>query len=297
MRTGARLTSYNSLAMTKFRALHAETFYASDGTGIVLEDFGGTGDNLLFVHATGFSARMYLPIAGELRHRFHCWGLNARFHGGSGGNFPEDLPWRVLSKDIQEAVRRIGGGAWHGFGHSYGGAGLLLAEQEQPGMFGSLFLYEPVVIGPAQPEPDEETSLAVLTRKRRQTFTTRAEAAANFASKPPMNTFDPRAIDLYLETGWTRGFDGHIHLACPREIEAEVYTQAICHDAWDRMERVKARSLMVAGGRTDSFSFEHIAQLAARSQAAEPAVAEGLGHFGPFEVPSQVAKMAEAFLG
>ncbi len=291
------MTSYNSFAMTKFRALHTEIFYASDETGIVLEDFGGTGDNLLFVHATGFSARMYLPIASELRHRFHCWGLNARFHGGSGGAFPADLPWSVLSQDIQEAIHHIGGKAWHGFGHSYGGAGLLLAEQERPGMFRSLYLYEPVVIGPAQPEPDEEASLAVLTRKRRQTFSTRAEAAANFTSKPPMNTFDPRTIDLYLETGWTRGFDGQIHLTCPREIEAEVYTQAICHDAWDRMGNLKARSLLVAGGRTDSFSFEHIALLAARSTVAEPAIAEGLGHFGPFESPSEVAGMAEAFLG
>ena len=285
------------MAMTKFRALNTETFYASDGVPLLLEDFGGTGDNLLFVHATGFNARMYLPIATELRHRFHCWGLNARFHGGSGGNFPADLPWRVLGFDVAETTRHLGGQAWHGFGHSYGGAALLLAEQENPGLFTSLFLYEPVVVGPAQPEPDGEAGLAVLTRKRRQTFTTRAEAAANFSSKPPMSRFDPRAIDLYLETGWKRGFDGHIHLTCPREVEAEVYTQAICHDAWNRMDRLKARSLLVAGGRTDAFSLEHIAQLAARSPMTQAASAEGLGHFGPFEAPGQVARMAEAFLG
>ncbi len=288
---------YNSMLMTKFKFLEIETFESTDGAKLVVEDFGGHGDNLLFVHATGFCARMYLPIAMELREQFHCWGINARYHGGSSGTNGTDLNWNVLASDILEVTRHLGPGPWRGFGHSYGGAGLLLAEEAQPRTFTSLFLYEPVVtIEQHTAEPNFDSPLSKLTRKRRQSFATRFDAVQNFSSKLPMQAFDPLVMDLYLEAGFRRGLDGHLHLACAREIEAQVYAWASCHNAYSEMDRVACDTLMVAGETTDAFNADHLGRIAAKGASSRVMVAPGLGHFGPFEDPVSVAGMIKDFL-
>ena len=282
--------------MTKSKSLNLEIFETSDGAKLLLEDFGGHGDSLLFVHATGFCARMHLSIAKLLRERFHCYGLNTRFHGGSTGGATADYRWDTLGADIIEVVSSLPSKAWHGFGHSYGGAGLLLAEESKPGTFEALFLYEPVVIiEDRSPLPNYNSPLSIRTRQRRQSFATRLEAATNFSSKKPMNGFDALTFDLYLETGLTRGYDSQVHLSCPSEIESEIYAYANCHNAFDNLDKIKARTLFVAGEMTTDFNIEYMEQLASRCLDAETQIATGLGHFGPFENPRAIASMMEQF--
>ena len=56
---------------------------SSGGVSIALHDFGGAGAPLLFSHATGFHAHCYLPLARELAHDVHAFGLDYRGHGHS----------------------------------------------------------------------------------------------------------------------------------------------------------------------------------------------------------------------
>ena len=282
--------------MTNFKILDSEVLERDDGAGILFEDFGGEGENLLFVHATGFSARMYLPIATQLTDKFHCWGMNARHHGGSTGGREPDHNWNLLGTDILALIDHIGSQPWHGFGHSYGGAGLLLAEQLRPGTFTSLFLYEPVVTIEGRSEhPERDSQLSVLTRKRRQSFPTMAEAAANFAAKPPMSSFDPSVLDLYLKTAIEQHADKSVHLVCPRETEAEIYAWARCHDAYSKMGTVTCPTLIVAGETSGHFSLDHFERLADGCAAATVQCAMGLGHFGPFDEPGAVAALVRDF--
>lgn len=284
--------------MTNFKILDTGVLDRDDGAAILFEDFGGEGEDLLIVHATGFSARMYLPIAARLADKFHCWGINARHHGGSTGGREPDHDWNILATDILALIDHLGLRPCHGFGHSYGGAGLLLAEQQRPGTFASLFLYEPVVTIEGRSEyPTRDSPLSVLTRKRRQSFANRAEAAANFALKPPMNSFDPSVSDLYLETAMEQRADKSIHLVCPRETEAEIYAWAPCHDAYSRMGAITCPTLIVAGETSDHFGQHHFERLAATCPAATLRLAKGLGHFGPFDDPGAVAALVRDFSG
>ena len=119
-------------------------------------------------------------------------------------------------------VRRLG------FGHSCGGAALLLAEQARPGTFRDLYLYEPVVM-PFH-EIDALVGATIRCRKGRGAGVTRSprpsDAFVNFSSKPPFGDLDPDVLRRYVEDGFEpvpadEGGDGvAIRLRCRREDEA-----------------------------------------------------------------------------
>ena len=278
------------------KSIETRTFATSNGANLIVEDFGGIGDNLIFVHAAGYCARMYLPIATALRDRFHCWGFNARFHGGSTGGDTLEPNWETLASDLRMVTEAISPRPWSGFGHSYGATGLLLAEQHVPGTFESLYAYEPVFHLSGTPgNPNHGNRLSQITRKRRATFSTRSEAAANFSSKAPMSSFNPLVVDLYLETGVTRGLDQALHLSCPPDVEAEIYAWSFAHTVLADMPKVRSKVLIMAGAKTEAFSVGHLDKLTPECQDAQLRHAYALGHFGPFASPNQLAQVVLDF--
>src|ERR1019366_380065 len=123
-----------------------------DGVELAVYDFGGTGPDLLLVHATGFCAGVLLPLATALSDRFRCHALDLRGHGRSGRPPDGDYTWSGFGTDVLTVVDRLGLEGAAAFGHSCGGASLLLAEQGRPGTFRGLYLFEPVVL-PDRPVP------------------------------------------------------------------------------------------------------------------------------------------------
>jgi pimeloyl-ACP methyl ester carboxylesterase len=169
-----------------------------------------------------------------------------------------------------------------------GGAALLLAEQARPGTFAGLWLFEPIVI-PAVLAPDPTgNALSTAAARRRDTFESAEAARANFAAKPPMDVFDPEALDGYIEGGFESLEDGTVRLRCRPEDESTFYMMGPRHSAGAHLAEVAA-PVSVVRGRDEPGP----AQFA-------PGVAEGLpagvlhdmaqvGHFGPMEDPAAVA--------
>ena len=104
-----------------------------DGVGIAVYDFGGDGEDLLLVHATGFCGEMFGPLARSLDHRFRCWGLDLRAHGRSGWPANGDFAWSGFRTDVLTVIDHLGLSRPYAFGHSCGGAAILLAEEGRPG--------------------------------------------------------------------------------------------------------------------------------------------------------------------
>ena len=98
----------------------------------------------------------------------------------------DDFGWDRMAEDVLAVVERLDPPI-AGFGHSMGGAALLLAEERRPGTFRSLFLFEPIVL-PDDFAPVGSNYMAELARGRRSTFPSRDEAFARYASRPPLNT-------------------------------------------------------------------------------------------------------------
>jgi len=275
-----------------------------DGVELALYDFGGTGDDLLLVHATGFCAGVLEPMARALHDRFHCLALDLRGHGRSGRPLDGDFAWSGFATDVLTAADAMGLVRPVAFGHSCGGASLLLAEQRRPGTFRSLYVFEPVIV-PDQPVPFAlaDNPLSQGARRRRETFPNTEDAFVNFSSKPPFSTLDPDVLLRYVEDGFEPipgedGGDGRaIRLRCAREDEAEVYIHGFGNGAFEHLGEVGCPVTFAYGSLTDSFGPESMAADAARVPVSAVESFEELGHFGPLERPGRVAGRVRSVLG
>jgi len=282
----------------------ALTCATADGVELAVYDFGGTGPDLLLVHATGFCAGVLLPLATALSDRFRCHALDLRGHGRSGRAPDDDYTWSGFCTDVLTVVDRLGLEGTAAFGHSCGGASLLLAEQRRPGTFSGLYLFEPVVM-PDRPVPFplEENPLSKGARRRRETFPSAEDAFVNFSSKPPFEGLDPDVLQRYVEDGFEvvppiEGGDGReIRLRCRRDDEAEVYVHGFGNGAFERLSEIHCPTTYAYGERTDAFGPEIMKADAARTPRATVSSFPELSHFGPLERPGEVASAVLRALG
>ncbi len=231
-----------------------------DGLALTAYDFGGDGPDLLLVHATGFCAEPFAPLACSLGDHFRCWGLDLRGHGRSDRPADGDFSWSGFATDVLTAVDGLGLDHPFGFGHSCGGASVILAEQARPGVFGSLYCFEPVVMpDDARARIAAQNPLVDGALRRRETFPSAQVALANYASKPPYRDLDPEALRLYVEAGFevlpeAEGGDGQIvRLRCRRQDEAATFTAAGDHEAFAHLSEVTCPVTLSCGAETDAF--------------------------------------------
>lgn len=269
-----------------------------DGLAIALTDFGGSGPDLLLVHATGFCASVLAPLAKGLAGSFHCWGLDLRGHGHSDRPGDGNFAWSGFALDVLAAVDHLGLDQPFAFGHSCGGASILLAEQARPDTFRGLYCFEPIVFPSDDPVENVgmENPLSVGALRRRETFPSRADALTNFQSKPPFSVLDPSALAGYVDGGFELvppeddGDGSLVRLCCRREDEAAVYAQSFLHDAFAHLGAIQCPVALACGQETDVFGLSVLEQYAARLERPVIRVFSGLGHFGPMEGPGQVAE-------
>jgi pimeloyl-ACP methyl ester carboxylesterase len=269
------------------------TAITPDGISIAVHDLGGDGPPLLLAHGTGFHGLVWPPVARSLRARFHCWALDLRAHGDSG--VPGDFDWSGFGLDVLAAIDAAGLTGAYGAGHSMGSAALLLAEQEAPGTFEALYLYEPAVSAPsenrARPSPT-----AVLAGRRREVFASRAAAAANYATKRPMSSFAPEVLAGYVAHGFVDLPDGSVRLKCQPAHEAAIFEGFPPLPAYARLHTVLCPVTLAYGALSDDARRAGRAADLSRLAAATVVEIDGLDHFGPLVHPRRVAgSIAAAF--
>jgi len=258
---------------------------------LALHDLGGDGPPAVLVHATGFHGRVFGPLAAGLGGRLHCVAPDLRGQGSSGVPENLDFNWLGFATDVLTTVDALELVAPVGFGHSCGGAALLLAEQARPGTFSSLYCFEPVVIPYEHPHsPDPSEPLARGARQRREIFASREEAYANYASKPPLDVLDPEALAAYVEFGFEDLPDGTVRLRCRGENEALIYENGSRHPAFSGLSIIECPVVIACGAESYSFVPAALALLVERLSNGRLEVLPRLGHFGPLEHPGVVAE-------
>jgi pimeloyl-ACP methyl ester carboxylesterase len=269
----------------------------ADGVPIAYYELGGAGVPLVLAHATGFCGPVLAPLAAPLATEFRCIALDERAHGASGAPPDGNLDWHGFAADVLAVVDHLGLEHARGFGHSCGGAALLLAEQARPGTFDALYCYEPVIFPGEVPLAPalEGNPLSAGALRRRAVFATRRDALANFCSKPPFDRLDPEVLDAYIDNGFVAA-GGSITLRCRREHEALVYAHGFSHDASARLAEIACPVTLSCGADTDAFGPDFLALFAARLTSPTTVVLPGLGHFGPLEDPAVVAASVRAAL-
>ncbi len=126
---------------------------SSDNVSVAVHEFGGTGRPLLLSHATGFHGWCYLPIADALSDEATSFALDYRGHGDTARPDGWAVDWEQYGDDAVAVATAIApDGGLVAFGHSMGGACLLMAAHRNPGLFDHLVVYEPIVFPPRDPD-------------------------------------------------------------------------------------------------------------------------------------------------
>ena len=263
------------------------SFTARDGVEIAYSETGEGEPLVVFVHATGFCKELCEPLIADTYAAvsgFRSVAIDQRAHGDSGvPSLPFD--WWDVGRDVVELIGETT--PVIGVGHSAGGAALILAELARPGTFTSLVLVEPIVFPPPYGRyPDNPMATGAL--RRRPGFTSREAAYEKFSSKAAFAGWDDRAMRAYVMGGLREEGDGVV-LKCAPESEAEFFTAATEHAAWDRLGEIEAPVLMMAGEHSTTHQAPFLAELCSRMPHAEYEIVPDSSHFVWMERPGPIA--------
>lgn len=240
---------------------------------------------LLFVHATGFHARVWDPVIAALTAA--CVAIDQPGHGDAPAPHEPDFDWTILGPAVLDAVDALE--RPFGVGHSSGATALLMAEQARPGTFAALWLYEPIVVPIEDPLPPTENPLSEGARRRREVFESRDAAYDNFASKPPFSSLDPAALRAYVDYGFDDLDDGSVRLKCRAEIEARYYLTQASHTTFRHLDKVRCPVTLVRGDDPDRVPGSFVVSIAARLASPRIDTIDNADHFGPLQQPAAVA--------
>ena len=258
-----------------------------------IADSSAPATTVLFSHANGFHGRCFDPVIATLVADYECASFDLRGHGDSAVSPDWSVAWQGYGDDALAIAKQISKPTI-AVGHSMGGAALVMAALVEPQLFRALILYEPIIFPSAIRENVSMNSapspLVEGARRRRKTFATRADAFANYASKPPMNAFDPRALHAFVDYGFRDASD-HIELKCAPEHEARNFEMGAIHETWDQLKNLRVPTWVVSGsqqqGQPSGFA-ANIAEQIANSHFVEW---QDLGHFGPMQQPERLAEL------
>jgi pimeloyl-ACP methyl ester carboxylesterase len=265
---------------------------SSHGVRLALHDLapGHEGPLLLLSHATGFHGHCYQPMADLLSDYWHPVALDYRGHGDSDGH-PGDVDWQHYGDDAETVARALGGGL-PAFGHSMGGACLLMAAHRDPSLFTELVVFEPIVFPPEGIRPGgggEPSPMVQGALRRRASFPSYESAVAHYAGKPPLNAFTPAALEAYVRYGFRPGDDGEVHLKCRPETEAGTFATGGLHTTWDVLPEIETSVLVIAGHTQVMQPSAVSAAIAERLPNGRYLQLDHLDHFGPMSHPDEIA--------
>ena len=284
---------------------HGGAVRSTDGVHIAVHDLGGNGTPLLISQATGFHGRCYIPLADALSNSFHSTAFDYRGHGDTPRPAGE-IEWDRYGDDAVAMATWLveqTGAPIDAFGHSMGGACLLMAAHRAPELFRRLVVFEPIVfppggIGDAPPEGADnfESPMAIGARRRRSTFASYDAAIANFAGKPPLNAFTPEALDAYVRFGFAEGPDGAVHLKCAPETEAGTFATGGRHTTWEHLPNIDTEVLVIAGVLQPMQPSMIAGPVAEKLPNGRYVQRDDLDHFGPMTHPLEIAALISAEL-
>jgi pimeloyl-ACP methyl ester carboxylesterase len=270
---------------------------------------------LIMVHATGFLARLWQPVAEHLaepppnkpnRLGFWVYAYDSRGHGDSDKPAPQgeritpDGPygWIRFARDLKGFMDTFRFRNAPLVGHSAGGAAALYLAAMHPQYVSRVVAIEPIVIPPNQFSPGDErrNDLAEGAVRRRMVWASVDEIVKSYRSRPTFSRWREDVLRLYAEHGTFRRDDGKRQLKCPGEIESEVFHQSRSLDVWSALPLVRCPVLVLRGEHTDGYLQTLCESVAARVPNGRLAVVGNAGHLAPMEQPERVADMILEFL-
>lgn len=248
---------------------------------------------VLFVHATGFHARIWDQVIARLPDR-RCFALDLRGHGRSSKPAPP-YDWRFFAQDVAAVGAALGLRGALAVGHSVGGHAVTLAAALNPALFARLLLIDPVIMPRAAYVGVQD--FAHFTARRRADWSSPDEMYERFKDRPPFNAWQPQVLRDYVDYGLLPKPDGAGYvLACEPAYEAATYNHSTATDPYPAVAAVQVPvTILRAGGQLDTSSFDMSASptvpdLAAHFAQGTDVPLPQYSHFIPMEAPELVAE-------
>jgi len=271
----------------------------SDGAALHYLDWGGPGPPLILLHATGFLAALWRPIAEPLSARFRIVAFDQRGHGDS--DKPADgYHFEAFADDFQRVIEALKLEAPIAAGHSSGGTTVVTHSARHPGVVRRAVLIEPILPRPEwlalPPGGRSNQALVDGARKRRAVWPGRDELFEAYRTRPAFQTWREDVLRLYVDEGTWQREDGQVELKCPPEIEAQFF-EAVRHvEPWPMAAQLRCPTLVLWGADSHLRGRGLDSHLQEALPQARTALVDGTTHFLPQERPDEVARLIEEFL-
>ncbi|MDO8434061.1 MAG: alpha/beta hydrolase [Candidatus Binatus sp.] len=273
------------------------SFLEVNGIRLHTLDWGGAGDPIVLLHATGFLGRIYRPIAERLRTIGHVFSYDQRGHGDSSAAPNREYDWLWTMKDLEGFITKMGFAGVRAFGHSAGATAIGSLASERPDLISRGVLVEPVLFEtPDSPELGWRNPFVERTLKRKRVFDSVEAMFSNFDHKPPYDTWRKDILRDYCEFGTRQNSDGKRELKCSPEDEAKIYATSQEFDGLQRILRCEAPLLIMFGMKSDSLAASLSGKIAKELKRGRVIDVPETGHFMPMEAPDYVADQAIEFL-
>lgn len=263
----------------------------------------GSGPLLVFTHATGMCARVYLDLLEPLGNRFRIVAPDARGHGRTELEAdPNIIPadWKPYRQDLLHLVKALGGGPVRLAGHSFGASVSFEAAADHPGLATSVCLIDP----PSIPATDaaayrvaRDTTgrppnhMADQAQRRRGHFPSRDAARAAYYGRGVFHGWPDRAFDDYLAGALLPDANG-VRLACAPAWEASSF-RGVTTTLADSLASVRFPFTLLAAGENSTVSADLEASVRETHPQAHVRRFPGTGHFLPVTHPDLVRPWLE----
>lgn len=270
-----------------------------DGVNIHVADWGGTGPDLLLIHANGFLGYVYRLLFERWVQHYHVRSLDCRGQGDSDTPPLEHCRWPDMLQDVAKIVEALGLANFYGVGHSGGAVMLAFYAATHPGRVKSLALMEPVTM-PHEPPFLERMSadnhpLVERTLRRRAVWDSRQQLFTSYQGKDAFARWREEVLWDYVNFGTYDLPDGRVALKCSPQVEAQVFATTMALDVFSLLPAIDCPVLVLRGEQTDP-PLAVVAERAAQQIPQGSLVTiPGASHFLAMEKPEELAEIIEAY--
>ena len=275
---------------------------SNDGVSVAVHELAGTADlpPLLISHATGFHAHCYAPIARALGDRFRVFALDYHGHGETAPVPNWTVDWSHFGDDTEAVASVIApDGGLVGFGHSMGGAALLMAAHRRPDLFSQLVVFEPIahMAGQTSLSENEMRQIPIIAGafRRRSRFPSFEDAYRNYRAKPPMSLMVDEVLRNYVDYGFHAIVDEDdqpaVELRCTPAVEAGIFMTGRDNGVWALLEEVTTPTVVIGGHVEQMQPSAGTEAIASQLPHGQYILLDHQTHFGPFSHPDEITAL------
>lgn len=256
-----------------------------------------------FAHANGVPSQVYQKLFELLSDEYDVIYVPLL---GPDKRYPIDADWKSLTQQVIDSiVQQAQGRPVIGLGHSLGSVLTLQAAYARPELFNQVILLDPpLLVGKVafalqmiklfQPQKMDQFSPAGLSKKRRDHWESREQAAASLRPKGFYKDFDADCFQAYIDHGLKDDpICGGVTLTITKMDEVNIF-RTNPSKYWQPMPHLSVPAHLVVG-ENSIFNEKGFPQLIQKKLGIPYSVLKG-GHMFPLEHPVDVVEFIKTLI-